>query len=223
MKTNIRFLRKVIILRHHCTVSNLHGWYGVVKPSNIYHTEKYLCSCLHSNKSTSVPIHCTKAHRGGGAEVHLHLFLTSVKYGDEWPTSGPGRVAAGTVPRYPLDKSLDGPQGRSGPSGGEKGFCWCCNSNSGQSEYGTPATGLATLTFRNKKSFHEVRKSAYPTAPLYRPVFANTTLTPEVTATGRILYIYIYIYIYTYIGKEKLHSLHTGEEAAGNSHSSTAP
>jgi len=86
----------------------------------IHPTETSPRSYFPSNKGTAVPVHSTKAHRGSRGTPPLIFNLG--KYGDEWPTSRPGRVVAGTRLRYPLDRSVDGPQIRSGSSGRDKGL-----------------------------------------------------------------------------------------------------
>jgi hypothetical protein len=50
-------------------------------------------------------------------------FLTSALYGVEWSASRPGCITplpGGKSPRYPLDRTLGGPQSRSGHCGEEK-------------------------------------------------------------------------------------------------------
>jgi hypothetical protein len=54
----------------------------------------------------------------GGADVEIHIFLTSALVGDEWSASRtccftPG----GTSPWYPLDRRLGGPQRHFGQYG----------------------------------------------------------------------------------------------------------
>jgi hypothetical protein len=51
-----------------------------------------------------------------GLEVQIHVFLTSVLDGGEWLASHPDRFAPAKQPRYPLDRTLYGPQSRSGRS-----------------------------------------------------------------------------------------------------------
>jgi hypothetical protein len=49
------------------------------------------------------------------------FLLTSALVGGEWSASLPGRfTSVGKSPRYPLDRSLGGPQSRYGRRGGEK-------------------------------------------------------------------------------------------------------
>jgi hypothetical protein len=51
----------------------------------------------------------------GGINILIHVFLTSALVGGEWWTSCPGVFTpGGKGPRYPLDRSLDEPQSRSG-------------------------------------------------------------------------------------------------------------
>jgi hypothetical protein len=51
----------------------------------------------------------------GGMDVETHVFLTSALDGGEWSTSRPGLFIPGEgAPRYPFDRTLDGPQIRSG-------------------------------------------------------------------------------------------------------------
>jgi hypothetical protein len=46
----------------------------------------------------------------GGVNVYIHVFLASALVGGGSSASRPGPF----TPRYPLDRGLDGPQGRSG-------------------------------------------------------------------------------------------------------------
>jgi hypothetical protein len=46
--------------------------------------------------------------------------LTSARRGGDWSASRPGRFTPRKEPRYPLDRSLGGPQSRSGRGGEEK-------------------------------------------------------------------------------------------------------
>jgi hypothetical protein len=46
--------------------------------------------------------------------------LTSTLDGGEWSASRPAALSQGKSPRYPLDRRLGGPQGRSGRGGEEK-------------------------------------------------------------------------------------------------------
>jgi hypothetical protein len=62
----------------------------------------------------------TPRRRAGGAEVHLHSFLTSAPDGDEWSPSRPGRLTSQKEPWYALKKRLGGSQSRSGRFGEEK-------------------------------------------------------------------------------------------------------
>ena len=160
---------------------------AVEAPKQQSTVRKYISGAIFAVIKVQLSLSTARRHTGGSRGTPPLI----LKLGKMWWVANfsPGRVAAGTVPGYPLDKSLDGPQGRSGPPGGQKASCSCRSSNSGRSEYETSTTWLATLTFHTKNSVHKVRKSACRTAPLYSPVFANTTLTPEVTETGRISYI----------------------------------
>jgi hypothetical protein len=56
-----------------------------------------------------------------GVDVYIHIFLTSALAGGEWSALRPGRFTSGEKSlRYPLDRSLGGPQNRSGRRGEEK-------------------------------------------------------------------------------------------------------
>jgi hypothetical protein len=55
--------------------------------------------------------------RIGGLDLYLHSFLISALEGSEWSASRPGSFTPGEIPRYPLDKRLDGLQIRSGRRG----------------------------------------------------------------------------------------------------------
>jgi hypothetical protein len=52
----------------------------------------------------------------GGVNVQINVFLTSALAGGEWSASRPGRFTPGeSAPpphRYPLDRSMSGPQSR---------------------------------------------------------------------------------------------------------------
>jgi hypothetical protein len=57
----------------------------------------------------------------GGVDVYIHIFLTSALVGGEWSVSRSGRfIFWEKLPRYPLDRSLGGPQSRSGRLGEKK-------------------------------------------------------------------------------------------------------
>jgi hypothetical protein len=56
----------------------------------------------------------------GEVDVYNHFFLTSALTGGEWSASLPDRFTPGKSPRYPLDRSLGGPQSQSGQHGEEK-------------------------------------------------------------------------------------------------------
>jgi hypothetical protein len=58
----------------------------------------------------------------GGAEEHLHSFLTSTQDGDEWSTQCPGRLISRKEPRYRLNGKVGGPQSWFGFFGEEKNF-----------------------------------------------------------------------------------------------------
>jgi hypothetical protein len=45
--------------------------------------------------------------------VYIHIFSTSAQVGGEWSALRPGRFTPQGDPRYPLERSLDGPQNRS--------------------------------------------------------------------------------------------------------------
>jgi hypothetical protein len=57
----------------------------------------------------------------GGADVYIHVFLTSALVTGEWSASQPGCFTPlGKSPRCPLDRRLGGPQSQSGKRGEEK-------------------------------------------------------------------------------------------------------
>jgi len=57
-------------------------------------------------------------------EVLLHSFLTSALEGGEWSTPHTGKFIPGKDPRYPLNRTLGGPQSLSGRYGKEKHFIY---------------------------------------------------------------------------------------------------
>jgi hypothetical protein len=68
----------------------------------------------------------------GKRSYSSYSFLTLVLDGVEWSVSRPGRaLPLGKDPRYPLYRSLGGPQRWSGHRPEEKSFCLCRESNSG--------------------------------------------------------------------------------------------
>jgi hypothetical protein len=56
----------------------------------------------------------TSLRYSGGAEVQVRSFLTAALAGGEWSTSQTARLTHGKEQRYPLNKSLGGPQTQSG-------------------------------------------------------------------------------------------------------------
>jgi hypothetical protein len=64
----------------------------------------------------------TLCRHTGGVKVELHSFLTLVKDGVEWSTSGPDCFAPGNETQHPQKRTLLGPQSRSGRIGEKKNF-----------------------------------------------------------------------------------------------------
>jgi hypothetical protein len=67
----------------------------------------------------------------GGVDVQIHILLTSILVGGEWPASCPGSFNPGKSPRHPLSRRLGGLQSRSGQRGKEEIFLpyWVSNSD----------------------------------------------------------------------------------------------
>jgi hypothetical protein len=77
----------------------------------IYWCVCVLNACLGKGKGSPHNLPCRHV---GGVEVELCLFFTLALDWGGWSKPRPGRFTPGKAPRYPFNRRVSGPQGRSG-------------------------------------------------------------------------------------------------------------
>jgi hypothetical protein len=87
------------------TIPNVQSFRDVSKNYKLYNLQLK----VKVNKCVPLPPYSAKGER----KYSSYSFLTSTLEGGEWSASRPGR----SLPRYPLDRRLRGPQSRSGHRG----------------------------------------------------------------------------------------------------------
>lgn len=85
--------------------------------AHTHYVIKYnLCKSVSQHSIIKGKVHSQTSHEGPDGEQRYSstLSITSALYGGRWSTPHPAHFTPQKKTQYPLDRSLDGPQGRSG-------------------------------------------------------------------------------------------------------------